>query len=181
MTDSPAVGTSLIVPMAKWAWRAVAVLPGSTQTGWKLLREAPDGTAEFHIGTYPMELHATAVEGYRLALMMEPPSVFVALNQGIHTDNPHGIDLHQVTPSAEFAQQFLDSGELIVDPVPMPPALVATVQAFCDAHYVETPFTKRRRGGLNDGPAEDGRGDPRIRQAADVYRSPGAQKPKAGA
>lgn len=161
--------------VTRWAttiWRAVAVLPGAAPAEWRLLRE--DGeAAEFHAATLPLTLWRTDVEAYRVSLGMAPPSVFVVLRPG-----PGGkVEVHRVTASAYEAQDYTDSGEEIVEPVPMPEALAATIDAFCQAHPEEAPFVKRRRDRMRLDHSEDGKGDARIRQTADVYRAPGALKP----
>ncbi len=55
----------------------------------------------------------------------------------------------------------------------MPDGLVAWVREFTNAHFVHEEFKKRRRDKRTVGDAEDGIGDVRIKQVADVYRAPG--------
>ena len=142
-----------------------------------MLRQEGDVT-DFHAATVSLELHRAEVESYRISLMMSPPSVFVVLNKGEDAGNEHGIDVQLVTASADQGQNYQDSGEVIVQPVEMPDSLVAAIRSFCDAHYQETPFVKRKRDRQRVDLVEDGIGDPRIRQAADVYRSPTSLKRK---
>lgn len=160
---------------AKWAWSATAVIPNAGPGGFRVLREDGDVT-EFHAATVPLDLHHTEVESYRISLMMTPPSVFVVLDKGVNAANDHGIDVHAVTASADRAQEWQDSDEVMVEPVAMPAALIDTIRRFCDAHYEEVPFVKRKRDRKRVDLVEDGIGDARIRQVADVYRSPTAQK-----
>lgn len=162
---------------AKWAWSAVAVMPNAGPGGFRVLRQEGDVT-DFHAATVSLELHRAEVESYRISLMMSPPSVFVVLNKGEDAGNEHGIDVQLVTASADQGQNYQDSGEVIVQPVEMPDSLVAAIRSFCDAHYQETPFVKRKRDRQRVDLVEDGIGDPRIRQAADVYRSPTSLKRK---
>ncbi|MBT8416861.1 MAG: DUF3305 domain-containing protein [Silicimonas sp.] len=164
---------------AKWAWTAVSVIPNAGPGGFRVLREDGDIT-DFHAATVPMDLHHTEVESYRTSLMMTPPSVFVVLNKGESADNVHGIDVHLVTASADRAQEWQDSDEMIVEPVAMPDVILATVRDFCEAHYKEVAFVKRKRDRQRTDLIEDGIGDARIRQAADVYRSPTSQKQRSG-
>lgn len=159
---------------ARWTWQPVAVHPGEGPPAWTLLREA-NGAADFHAGCVPLELHRADVEAYRISLAMNPPSVFVVLREDAAA--PHGLAVHAVTASAYEAQDYMDSGEELVEPVAMPDGLVASVQEFVNAHYVETPFVKRQRDRTRTDLVEDGIGDRRIRQAADVYRVPAQQKP----
>jgi hypothetical protein len=55
----------------------------------------------------------------------------------------------------------------------MPGGLIAWVREFVDAHHENEPFKKRRRDTHTMDEAQDGIGDPRIRQMHDVYRAPG--------
>ncbi len=185
MTNAPA---TLTIPMgvvlrrrpgvtrwAKWAWTAVAVLPHAGPGGFRVLREDGD-TTDFHAGTVPMDLHHTECDGYRTALMMNPPSVFAVLNKGANASNEHGIAVHTVTASADLALDWQDSDEMIVEPVAMPEMLIGIIRDFCEAHFEEVPFVKRKRDEKRVDLVEDGIGDARIRQPSDVYRSPGALK-----
>lgn len=162
----------------KHAWKPVAVLPGAPQARWRMMRE--DGEArEYHAATLPLNLHRAEVEAYKVSLSMDPPAVFVVLRAAENADHEHDVDVHAVTASAYEAQDYLDSGEEIVEPVPMPEGLVAWVRDFVDGHFEETPFVKRKRDKKRVDLTEDGIGDARIRQTADVYRAPGATKAKA--
>ncbi len=162
---------------ARWIWRASAVLPGAGPAGWRELRREGDAV-EYHAATVTLELHRKETEGYLVSLNMAAPTVFVVLREDDDPDSPHEWRVHHVTASAYEAQDYQDGGDEIVEPVPMPPALAAWVQDFCDRHHQEEPFVKRRRDKRTKGDAEDGIGDARIRQTADVYRAPGAIKPK---
>ena len=160
---------------AKWAWGVAAVLPHAGHGGFRVLREDGDVT-DFHAATVPMDLHHTEVEGYRTSLMMTPPSVFVVLDKGENADNEHGIAVHTVTASSDLALDWQDSAEMIVEPVEMPEMLVGIVRDFCEAHFYDVPIIKRKRDKKRVDLLEEGIGDARIRQIADVYRSPGSLK-----
>lgn len=160
---------------ARWSWTVIALLSGAPKAEWRVLREV-DGATDFHAATLPLTLYRTDVEAYRVALAMTPPSAFVAMTR--NTDALHGLSVHAVTASAYEAQDYADGDEEIVEPVAMPDGLVAFVQAFVDAHFVDTPFIKRKRDKAETDLIEDGVGDPRIRQAGDVYRAPVALKPR---
>jgi len=136
---------------AKWAWKAVSVLPGAGPAHWKEMRK--EGEA------------------------MTPPSLFVVLRPD-EADGPYEMSVHAITASAYEAQDYLDSGEELVEPVPMPDGLIAWVRDFTDAHFKDEPFIKRKRDKKRIDLSEDGIGDVRIRQVADIYRAPGAAKPK---
>lgn len=157
---------------AKWAWKVVAVLPGAGPADWTELRRDGD-SVEYHMGTLPMTLYRTDTEAYLEALNAPTPCVFVVLRQD---DNTHPYNLHRVTTSAYEAQDYCDSGEEVVEPVPMPPGLAAWVQEFVDRHHTDVPFIKRQRDKRNVGDRQDGIGDARVRQPSDIYRSPTGKK-----
>jgi len=119
----------------------------------------------------------SGTEAYLTTLSMEPPSVYVVLRPAEDADHPHEVEPFAVTASAFEAQDYLDSGEETVEPVLAPPGLVAWIREFTEAHHVEEEFKKRKRRNWSE-QVEDGRGDERIRQDADVYRAPGAMKPR---
>ena len=156
---------------AKWAWRAVAVLPGAGPADWAELRRDGDAV-EFHAGTCTMELWRTDTEAYRTALSTEPPSVWVILRADDDPGSPHELTLVGVTASPFEAQDYADTGEEIVEAVPMPEGLAAWIREFVHLHHVDEEFVKRRRDRVRIDKVQDGIGDPRIRQESDVYRSP---------
>lgn len=155
----------------RWVYRPVAVLPGAGPADWRLLH-SEGGVDTYHAATRTLELHRAEVEAYKISLGMTPPSVFVVLRPAEDGAAPHPVKVHVVTASAYEAQDYQDSGDEIVEPVAMTPGLEAWVRGFADAHFVGEPFRKRRRGEKRPEPEEEGLGDPRIRQAADVYRAP---------
>ena len=154
---------------AKWVWRPVAVLPGAPPADWRELR-SEGGAVDYHAATLDLTVWRSDTEAYRVALANDPPSVYVVLRPG--TRAGRDWEVCAVTASPFEAQDYGDSGEDLVEPVPMPPALVAWLAAFVERHHVEQPFVKRKRDRVEVEAVEDGRGDPRIRQDSDVYRSP---------
>jgi len=162
---------------ATWAWKVVDVLPGAAPADWRVLREE-DGVTEYHAATLPLTLHRRETEAYRVALAMDPPSVYVVLRPAEPDEGTRDYTVFLVTASSYEAQDYLDSGEEIVEQVPAPPGLVAWIRDFVDEHHVEEEFRKRRRDRIDTDLSEDGKGDARVRQTADVFRPPGALKPK---
>ena len=110
---------------------------------------------------------------------MAVPSVWIVLDRDITSQSPSGWVVSTVTASAHEALDALDSGESIVEAVPIPESLAAWIKEFIDMHYIEEPFKKRRRDELRVDGVEDAKGDPRIRQESDVFRAPGnIKKPR---
>lgn len=156
---------------AKWAWKAVAVLPGAGPADWRELRRDGDAV-EYHAGTLELELFRTDTEAYQTALASDPPSVYVVMCPSDEPGSDRDLALHLITASAFEAQDYQDSGEEYVEPVAMPEGLIAWIRAFIERHHVDEKFIKRRRDRVDLDQVDDGIGDPRIRQVADVYRTP---------
>ncbi len=166
-----------VTPWVKWAWRAVAVHPGAGPGHWTELRR--DGEiVDFHASTVSLELHRTETESYLIALNGHPPSVFVIMRPSSASADGRP-DVLKVTASAYEAQDYGDNGEDIVEPVPLPEGLEAWICQFCARHHKEEHFVKRKRRPHLDARKQDGIGDARVRQTADVYRAP-RKTPKGG-
>lgn len=170
VTQSPGV--------TQWAttiWKPTALIPGAKPADWAVLRREGD-VIEYHARTVEIELFRTEVEAYRAALSMTPPSAFVVMDEDPDDQAPGGWIVTDVTLSAYLAQDVLDSGFSVVESVPLPPVIAGWAKEFVDHHYIDEPFKKRKRDQLDVEQVEDGVGDARVRQAADVYRTPQSLK-----
>ncbi|ROQ44228.1 uncharacterized protein DUF3305 [Marinobacter sp. 3-2] len=155
----------------KEIWKPVAVIPGAPDAFWKeLVRE--EDVVDYHASTVTMELFRADVEGYLVSLNMAVPSVWIIMDKDVTSQSPSGWVVSTITASAHEALDALDSGESIVEAVPIPESMAAWIKEFIDMHYIEEPFKKRRRDEVRVDGAEDAKGDPRIRQESDVYRAP---------
>lgn len=154
---------------AKWTWRAIAVLPGAHDENWKVLR-AENEITEYHAATLPLELFSSDTESYLHGLSSRTPSIYVIMRHRDGSEPP--LEVVLVTASPYEAQDFADSGEEIVEKVPMTEGLVAWVRDFIECHHEDEEFVKRRRDKKRVDLVEDGIGDRRIAQMADVYRAP---------
>ena len=127
-------------------WVPVAVMPGAPPVDdWRLLAEE-DGVERYQIATLTLELHRKETEAYLANLANDRPAVYVVLREPDPDDEcPHEIMAFCATASPYEAQDFLDSGEDLVEPVPMTDGLIAWVREFTDRHHVETVFKKRKR------------------------------------
>lgn len=161
-----------VTPWQKWSWKPVAVIPGAGPADWKLLREETEYT-DFHAGTMAVELYRTDTAAYLEALNAPAPVVFVIMRD---SDREHPFDVHQVTVSAFEAQDYTDSGEEMVEPVPMPEGMIAWVRDFVERHHEEEVFIKRKRDKKRVDDTQDGIGDNRVQQTTDVYRSPSSKR-----
>lgn len=156
---------------AKWSWKAVAVLPGAAQESWRELRREGD-VVEYHAATVPLELWRTDTEAYMTELATRIPSIYVVMRDTLDEAAEFELEVVLATASPYDAQDYADSGEELVELVPMPEGLKAIIQRFVEQHHVEEKFIKRKRDKRHVDLTEDGVGDARIAQVTDVYRSP---------
>ncbi len=154
---------------AKWTWRAVAALPGAGPADWVELRREGDAV-EYHAATLPLKLWADETEAYLANLSDAQPSVYFVLRDEPEDDRP--LNALLVTASPYEGQDYADTGEEIVEKIPMSEGLIAWVRDFTLKHHRDEAFVKRRKDKKRVDLVEDGRGDARIRQDADVYRAP---------
>lgn len=154
-------------PWQKWRWMPIAVIPGAPAVDeWKEIARG-ERFARWHAATLPLQLHRKETEAYMVNLSTRQPVVYVLLrkDQGAAAEREFRPLLATVSPYD--AQEYLDSAEDIVEGVPMPPGLIAWVQAFIDRHPPQAPFEKRKRkrfevdeaglGRRPDGPGGPGR------------------------
>lgn len=153
---------------AAHAWQAIAVLPGARDASWHELRREGEAV-EFHAATLMLELHGAETEAYLTTLSAPVPSVYVVMRDGA---GEAPLDVLLVTASPYEAQDYCDSGEELVEKVPMPDGLIAWISEFVRQHHQDEVFVKRRRDKKRVDLKEDGIGDARVRQLADVYRAP---------
>ena len=156
-------------------WSMPYVIPFAPQADWKLLREEGE-VAEWHAATLPLELHRADAEAYRQGLSARVPSVWVVSRR-----DAGGRPIpFSVTASPFESQDYGDNGDDVVDKAPMPEGLAAWVRDFALAHHEEEAFRKRQRRGLDER-VQDGIGDARITQGADVFRSPASLRARRSA
>jgi hypothetical protein len=135
-------------PWQDHTWRPVDVIPGAPARDprgeWVVLMEG-EGCARYHSGTLPLELFRKETNAYMLNLAQTPPRLFIVLRAGDYAGTAHEIAPFVVTASPFEAQEYLESGDDLVETVAMPVEVMAFVQAFVDQHHVTEPFTKRKR------------------------------------
>ncbi len=153
---------------AKHVWKASAVLPGAGEASWKELRREGD-TVEYHAATVPLVLYRTDTEAYLHGLSAKEPAIYVVMRES-ESDDP--LDVVLATASPYEAQDYADTGEELVEKVSMPEGLIAWIRDYIEAHHEHEVFVKRRRDKARVDLTQDGIGDARIRQTADVYRAP---------
>ncbi len=150
-------------PWQDYAWRPVAVIPGAAPCDpcgqWTVLA-AGEGWTHYHAGTLTLELFRKETEGYKVNLSQQPPCIFVGLRSGEDADCDHDLVPFLVTACPYEPQDYLDSGDDLVEAVAMPEGVVAFVQAYIETHHVDEPFHKRKRKRHESGDQSFGRRAP---------------------
>jgi hypothetical protein len=129
-------------PWTDFVWRPVAVLPGVPNTApWTVL----DGDGErttFYAGASAIELHRSESSGYHDNLSTEAALLWVVLHP-TSGDPPYMVAAVTADPSEGEAST--ESAANLVETVPMPEPIRATVAEFVADNYVERKFVRRQR------------------------------------
>ncbi len=129
-------------PWQDESWLPIAVLPGASAAGWRVLHE--DGERlQAYAGTLPVELFRKETASYKHNLETGTPKVYVVLRRSDDPIWPWRPLLATVAP--DEAQASLEGGDDIVEGVAMPEAMIEWVAAFIAAHHVDEPTYKRQR------------------------------------
>ncbi|HET9902318.1 MAG TPA: DUF3305 domain-containing protein [Xanthobacteraceae bacterium] len=129
-------------PWADFVWRPSAVLDGIPETPpWTPLVTAPDA-ATFYAGAAEIQLYRSETEHYRINLVSDVAKLWVALDE-TYGDPPYRIAA--VTADPAEGEGLTESGQGLVEAVPMPETIRQVISAFVARHHVERPFEKRRR------------------------------------
>lgn len=135
-------------PWLDFAWKPVAAIAGAPERDpcgdWAVVARG-EGWIHFHAGTLTLELFRKETEGYKVNLSQDPPRLFVVLRDLEDPEVDHPLVPILVTACPYEAQDYLDSGSDLVEPVAMPPELAAFVLEFVERNHVDQPFKKRRR------------------------------------
>ncbi|SEF10629.1 Protein of unknown function [Rhizobiales bacterium GAS191] len=123
-------------------WRPVSVLAGKPSAApWTPIDTEGD-IAMFYAGGAVIELHRTETTNYRDNLASGTPALWVVLRP---TASEPAYAVLTVTADPAEGEAFTDAGNDLVEPVPMPAAIIVRVDDFIAEHHVERPFVKRRR------------------------------------
>ena len=131
---------------SRWSdvsWRLAAVIPGAPGIDSWVVIARGENWVQYHAATLPLEIFRKETEGYKHNLSLDPPSIYVVLQDD--DDGDHDVIPHLVTVCPYEAQDYLDSGEVVVETVPMPEPVMAWLAAFIDKHHIDAPFKKRKR------------------------------------
>ncbi len=131
-------------PWQDHSWLPVGLLPGVKKNEpWRVMREG-EGYVHFVSNGLTLELFPKETEGYKHNLSTDVPKIFVVLRACEEDGDVHEVEPFLITACPYEAQDYLDSGEEIVEGVPMSPKIAAWVEEYVNEHYVEEPFVKRR-------------------------------------
>lgn len=149
-TTSLAVGVVLACeetdhPWQDRRWRPLDVLVGVPDLETGAVLESGDGFTHYFAGTFEIEMHRKETSAYVVNLQNTPPAVYVVVTEAEDDGGVLPYEVSYVTVSPFEAQDFLDTGEDIVEAIPMVAPLVAWVQRFVDEHHEEEEFIKRQR------------------------------------
>ncbi len=138
-------------PWQDFRWRPVELLIGRPDLNVGEVIVETDQQTQFYGGSFTVELHRKETSGYLVNLENDPPVVYVVLREAEDDDAedalPVIVETLTVTPFE--AQDYLDSGEDIVEPLTMPEPLIAWIQRFVAIHHEEETFIKRKRDKLD--------------------------------
>lgn len=140
-------------PWADHVWRPVEVVSGEVGSGAepRLLRRGEEWE-HYLIGGQTLELHRSDLASYRYNLSSGEPRLFVAL----HPEG-EGVRVAMVTLAPDEAQDLMENGEDIVEPVPLSDSLRRWAGLFCAKHPPDRPRHKRKRDNYDPDKAGFGR------------------------
>jgi hypothetical protein len=98
--------------------------------------------ATFYVGSREIELFAADTTQYRDNLQSGSPSLWVALRP---TGGEPPYELHAVTADSAEGEALTETGNDIVDMVPMPAEVADALAQFVTEHHIERVFFKRKR------------------------------------
>lgn len=129
-----------------YVWRPVCVLPGIPEAApWTRLTDEGD-VATFYIGAAEIELYASDTTQYRDNLFAKSPALWVTLRP---TGSEPPYQLLAVTADIAEGEAMTETGNDIVEPVPMPDEIADALAQFITEHHVERIFYKRKRDRAN--------------------------------
>ena len=114
-------------PWVEHVWRPVAALPGAPETPPWTAIEGDDEAVRFFVGTAEVALYRSDTAQYRENLASGSPGLWVVLRP---TGGEPPFAIVAVTADPSEGEAFTESGADLVEPVPMPEAVVEMIDAF---------------------------------------------------
>lgn len=129
-------------PWLDFVWRPTSVLEGVPAAApWTILREEP-GITSFYVGPAVIDLHRTETANYISNLRSGAPVLWIVLRP-TGTEPPYVV--LAVTADPAEGEAMTETGDDLVETVPMPSSIVEAIEAFVAEHHVERTFIKRQR------------------------------------
>ena len=129
-------------PWIDFVWRPTAVLPGRPEAKpWTELGGSAEVTT-FYAGSTAVALFRSETAQYRDNLASGTPALWIVLRP---TGVEPAYEIVTVTADPSEGESYTQSGTDLVESVPMPDAVQATIAAFVAEHHVEEVFHKRQR------------------------------------
>jgi hypothetical protein len=127
---------------AEFVWRPVAVLPGVPDAApWTVLGGSAE-CATIYAGSAAIELYRADAAGYRDNLATGTAQLWVALRP---TGGEPPYEISAITAEPSEGEAFNETATDLVEAVPMPDSIRATIATFVAEHLVEHAFVKRQR------------------------------------
>jgi len=132
-------------PWLDFLWRPVSVLVGTPSAApWTRISEEGEANT-FYAGEATIDLHRTETANYRQNLSSGKPALWVVLRPKAGDSAGPAFDIVTVTADPAEGEALTDAGNDLVAAVPMPAAIIETIDGFNAEHHVERPFNKRQR------------------------------------
>jgi hypothetical protein len=132
-------------PWLDFLWRPVSVFVGTPSAApWTRIGEEGDA-ATFYAGEAAIELHRTETASYRQNLTSGMPALWVVLRPIAANSSGPAFDILTVTADPSEGEALTDAGNNLVATVPMPAAILETIDSFIAEYHVERRFIKRQR------------------------------------
>jgi hypothetical protein len=127
-------------PWAEFSWKPLGILPAAPAVApWTVVAREADGEI-LYAGAQDVTLYSGETSHYRDNLVSGRPSLWVALRSA-----GEGHALSSVSADPYEGESQVQDPDLIVEAVPMPPAIAARVHDFVERFHVEQTFVKRKR------------------------------------
>jgi hypothetical protein len=132
-------------PWLDFLWRPVSVFVGTPSAApWTRIGEEGDA-ATFYAGEAAIELYRTETASYRQNLTSGMPALWVVLRPTAANTSGPAFDILTVTADPSEGEALTDAGNNLVATVPMPAAILETIDSFITEYHVERRFIKRQR------------------------------------
>lgn len=160
-----------VVAGQEFSWMPVAVFSDPPEAdAWTVL----GGTADclrIYVGPAELTFYSTDTANYRDNLVSGAPKLWVAMRL---RDGKPPLDILLVTADPAEGEALTETGDNLVETLPMPDEIASLLASFIAAHHVERPIVKRKRDRAE--PELRWRAEPTIAERAAV----GGRDPEGG-